>query len=291
MEKLEKGFVGLANALYERLYQSLLPGKETLAVLYVVRETYGFRNKTGPIYTAEMADELEVDQRYARRLLETLCERKILVKTAEAKGRNPACYTLNKNWKDWKHDRKSDFPDLKDKRSRVVDSPPRENRPEKNTRLSDENYPPKCNENTRLQAPVLPGIVSKDTIGQRRTDTPKHETGNMKHSPPTPKGEGGEFGDVSKVLKERIRDALVKKGWMPSRKEVTRVYDLVNSPAPTGWTREDWCKHVFRLLVKACDEVLEEKRNGANIFAPIAFASERLRNQMQTDAMLPPKAS
>lgn len=291
MEQLEKGFVGLANALYERLYQSLLPGKETLAVLYVVRATYGFRNKTGPIYTVEMAEELEVDQRYARRLLETLCDRNILVKTAEAKGRNPACYTLNKNWKDWKHDRKSDFPALKDKRSRVVDSPPRKNQAEKNTRLSDENYPPKCSEITRLAAPVLPGIVSKDAEGQRVSDTPKQETRNMKHIPPTPKGAGGEVGDVSVVLKDRIRDALVKKGWMPSRKEVTRVFDLVNSPAPTGWKRDDWCKHVFRLLVKTCDDVLEEKRNGANIFAPISFASERLRNQMQIDAMLPPKAS
>lgn len=288
--QMEDGFVALANALYERLYQCCLPAKEMQAVLYVVRVTYGFRMKSGPVYTSEMAEDIDVDQRYGRRLLEALCDRKILIKTSPAKGRAPACYTLNKNWAQWKHDRKNDFPTLKDGRRRVVEYPASQSKVKQITRQSEANYPPKCNEITRLSDTKLPGIVSKDPEQTESRDTPIHNTEYKIHNPPTPKGERGGSESV-KDLKDKIREAMTKRGWPPTRKELSKAVDLVMTPTPTAWDKVAWRKHVFRSLLDQCDQVQSEQLAGETVYAPIALAADRVRNKLKIDAMLPPRAS
>jgi len=116
--QLEKGFVRIANELFERLYQSCLPGREHRAMEFILRVTFGYGRKTAEISSSELGVEIDCDPSDARKLLANLIRRNMLIRVSESSSRKAAEYQINKNWERWKHERKTPWPPLREKVSR-----------------------------------------------------------------------------------------------------------------------------------------------------------------------------
>lgn len=288
---LENGhFLQLSHEILERLIHCNLSGRELRVVLYVIRMTYGFKRKAAEISSSEMADFLGIDAGDGRRLLALLCERRILVKHSSHRGVKPASYGLEKDWEKWDFGDRKTLPEFIASRGAYTTT----SNPQGGSKHHD-----KRGENTTTSAVKTPRLtgskhhdyVSKDAVHiEPATRGIKNKEERIKY-PPTPQGGTGGVDDIVKTLRERVKSAMLANGWQPSPKELTKAVDLVEKPTPCGWDKSAWRKHVFRALIDLCNDVKAEMLAGEPIRAPIAVACERLRNRIQIDAMLPPKAS
>lgn len=282
-------FIQLSHEILERLIQCKLNSGELRTALYVLRLTYGFKRKEAQISSAELCDQLEVDSSNVRKILSSLCERGIIVKIASHKGVIPPTYGFNKDWEKWTTGRKTPWPNLL--ASRVSRYPTKESYsgvqlPDKqaqDTRLTGTSYP-----TNRHQ---LPDYVSKDSEQNDAAPCGIKNKEQRINNPLTPDEKAGGGEEVSSTLRDRVRDAMTKNGWTPSRRELNKATDMIQAPTPSGWDKSAWRKHLFRLLMSLVDEVKAEMIAGQPVYSPIALACERLRVKLQIDAMLPPKAS
>jgi len=282
-------FTRISNEILERLCQCNLTGKEARICFYVLRVTYGYQRKEAEISSADLADQLDSDASDVRKILGCLCDRGILKKTASHRGVKPPVYGVNKDWETWDFGRKKPLPTLIASRGLYAPT---------SVPLSGVKHPDKQGLNPptngvcipRLTGSKPPDYAAEVANDCESVDTRRKKKEERRNNPLTPKGNGG--GQNSSLeLRERVREAMTKNGWSPSRRELTRAVDLVETPTPTGWDKSAWRKHVFRRLMELCQQVKEELLAGKDIYAPIAAACERLRNRIPIDAMLPPKAS
>lgn len=280
-------YLQLSHEILERLIHCNLSSREVRAVLYVIRMTYGFKRKEAEISSSDLADFIRIDAGDARRTLASLCERRILIRYSGHKGVKPASYGLEKDWERWDFRDPRELPELIASRGVYTTTKKAQ---------GGSNHHDKQGENTTtnmVKTPRLTGskhhdYVSKDTEQiEPATRGRKKKEERRNNTPLTPVA-GGEGGVEVFELRIRIREAMVRNGWTPSRKELSRATDLVASPTPIGWDKTAWRKHVFRSLIELCEAIKAEAQSGKTVYAPIALACERLRNQVQMDQMLPP---
>lgn len=281
-------FIQLSHEILERLMQCNLSAKEFRVVLYVLRMTYGFKRKEAPISSYELSEHLESDPSDVRKVVGSLCQRLIIRRVADRKGTRPPVYSFCKDWETWGHGRKTGFPDLVACRGKITPT---------NSRVQGENHPYKRGQNPPtkgVEIPLQAGSKSPYNAAEvsEQTDTSPTLIKNKEQTnknPPTPQGGTGGVEDVLSDLRARVKRAMRANGWEPSRKELNKSVELVESVVPIGWDKSAWRKHVFRALMTTCNEVKAEMLAGTKIYAPIALACERLRNQIAIDAMLPPR--
>lgn len=282
---LENGhYLQLSHEILERLIHCSVSGRELKAVLYVIRMTYGFKRKEAEISSLELSEALGIDQRDSRKVMVSLCEKRIIVKTSSHKGVRPPQYSLEKDWEKWDFGGRKTLPELVASRGKYTP-----------TRQTEEGvkHPDKGGQNTptnggkipRLMGVKHPDYVSKDTEQIEPATRGIKKKEERKKNPPTPRG--GEGGVEVSDFRLRIREAMVRNGWTPSRKELTKATDLVASPTPAGWDKTAWRRHVFGRLIELCNAIKAEHLAGKPVWAPIAVACERLRNQVMIDQMLP----
>lgn len=279
-------YLQLSHEILERLIHCNLPSREVRAVLYVIRMTYGFKRKEAEISSMDLSEALGIDQRDSRKVMVSLCDKRIIVKTSSHKGVRPPQYSLEKDWELWDFGGRKTLPELIASRGKYT--PTRQTQEgSKHPDKGGKNTPTNVPKTPRLMCQKHPDYVSKDTEQiEPATRGRKKKEERRNNTPLTPVA-GGEGGVEVFELRTRIREAMVRNGWTPSRKELSRATDLVASPTPIGWDKTAWRKHVFRALIELCEAIKAEAQAGQTVYAPIALACERLRNQVQMDQMLP----
>lgn len=100
---VEDGHTRINNEILEALYQGDLSAREMRCVLFLIRKTYGWGQKTDSISLSQWAEETGMDQGHVRRTLKGLIERNIMIRESSSGGRNKASvYKFNKYFETWK---------------------------------------------------------------------------------------------------------------------------------------------------------------------------------------------
>lgn len=90
----ENGFTSIANELLEKLCQFSLPGRELRVLLFVIRKTYGYRQKSDWISLSQFAEGTKIDISNICKILKKLVAKNLLIKAKNS-------YSLQKDWEQW----------------------------------------------------------------------------------------------------------------------------------------------------------------------------------------------
>lgn len=287
--QLEKGYVRIANELFERLYQSCIPGREHRAMEFILRVTYGYARTMAEVSSSELGEEIDCHCADARKLLSNLVSRNMLIRVAEARGRKAAVYKINKNWERWKHERRTPWPPLREKTSRGADTSAKNpsggadtsaNTP-KTPRQTWAKHLGKYPQNTSATIHNLPeSIATPDTL--------KQKTENSKTDPPYPRGEIG--GGLVPLRKKEIKQSEFLTeitGIPPTRKNLKQVTEVCRSTPPPGWHPTTWRKHSARTLQDILRQVASEHQAGAQFGSVYGVACSRASQRLASDARTP----
>lgn len=105
--QVEDGHVRIANSLYEALVRAPIPGRHFRVWSAVLRETWGWRRKVGPVSTRSLAARTGIDQRSIRRVLDDLVGWRMLTRTSAGVGR-PTVWSIQKDFEQWSPERRGE---------------------------------------------------------------------------------------------------------------------------------------------------------------------------------------
>jgi len=297
--QLEKGFVRIANELFERLYQSCLPGREHRAMEFILRVTYGYGRKTAEISSSELGVEIDCDPSDARKLLANLIRRNMLIRVSESSSRKAAEYQINKNWERWKHERKTPWPPLREKvsrgpyppaknPSRGVDPPPSGAPiPRRTGRLSpgERGVDPPANSQNLPES-----IATLDTLKQEDMKT-------RNTTPLPPQGERGVSGGPKKARSENTIPEKqnpkflemcswleTKLGHPPAEHIAQRTWAIVNRKTPTGWPSSAWRQNCVDTFERCLDQALFDIVARKRVYSALAAANSRAEQAIAQEA-------
>lgn len=94
---LENGFTRIANEILEVICRCPLHGSELRCLLYIFRQTYGFKRLSIKLTGGILAKATGLTDRNCRQIISTLCEAKILAITDSAKN----LFKFQKNYEKW----------------------------------------------------------------------------------------------------------------------------------------------------------------------------------------------
>ena len=97
--QLENGYTRIANELLEAFAKYPFNATEYKIVLFVVRKTYGWKQKEALISYGAIAKELNADIRYIKRLMNKLIQDKVIFKEKLDRQNSIG---INKNYKAWR---------------------------------------------------------------------------------------------------------------------------------------------------------------------------------------------
>lgn len=298
--QLEKGFVRIANELFERLYQSCLPGREHRAMEFILRVTYGYARKMAEVSSMELAHQLDCDSGDARRILTNLVNRNMLFRVREARGPKPAVYQINKNWEAWKHGRKSPWPPLQEKFTRGAYTTSNPFQETKNPTASSGEIPRLDVVPTPRQSVPNPtgsgqnlpeSIATLETLKQEDMKT-------VNTTPLTPQGERGVSGRSRKAgakntnsPKNQNPNFLKMCSWLetklghpPADHLAQRTWAIVNRKTPAGWPPGTWRQNCVDTFERCLDGAIFDISAGKQIHSALAAANSRAEQAIAQEA-------
>jgi phage replication O-like protein O len=102
--QLENGYTRLANSILEALFKAAprLSGTKVAAILFVIRQTYGWQRKDIYISYRYLAQSVGISDRQAFQVLDELIHKhKIIDELRPANGPKPRKIRLNKDYETW----------------------------------------------------------------------------------------------------------------------------------------------------------------------------------------------
>lgn len=99
--QLENGYTRIANEILLALAQSGLSGSERGVLDIVFRCTYGFNKKTARISADRFAKECKISQSTAKKTINNLILKKVLIEISPPDFSNPREIMFNKNYCEW----------------------------------------------------------------------------------------------------------------------------------------------------------------------------------------------
>ena len=97
--QLEDGYFKVANEWWDALVRTRIPGNQMQCVLYILRRTYGYRQKETSLRLSQFVGATGIRKPHVCRALNLLKSRKIII----TKKGNEGCttYKFNKNYCEW----------------------------------------------------------------------------------------------------------------------------------------------------------------------------------------------
>ena len=108
--QLEGGYTRIANELLEGIIRIRIPGEQMQCFLFIIRQTYGFNNKSAIIKNSEFVEATGILKQNINRTLKSLESKNIIKITTTPDGKK---YTINKYFHQWEKVIKSDYSNQK----------------------------------------------------------------------------------------------------------------------------------------------------------------------------------
>lgn len=294
--QLEKGYLQIANELFERLYQACLPGREHRAMGFILRVTYGYKRKAAEVSSVDLGQQIDCDPSEARKILNRLVSRNMLFRVAEHRGIKPAVFQINKNWETWEHDRTTPWPPLRLPVSRGLDHPTKRAFP-------DENPPTNRGKTPRLDGGSTPRqkVQNPPTTCQNHPESiatldalKKEESKTCNTTPLTPQGElggsrtGKKNADSAKDQNPKFLQMISwlegKLGHPPAGHLAERTWAIVNRRTPAGWPPLNWRQNCVETFERCLDEAIFDLSAGKRIHSVLATANSRAEQAIALEA-------
>lgn len=295
--QLEKGYLRIANELFERLYQSCIPGREHRAMEFILRVTYGYGRKSSEVSSAALAQQIDCDSGDARRILTNLVRRNMLFRIIEARGTKAAVYQINKNWEAWNHGRKSPWPPLIKMSSSGIDTTASAPDEDQDPTARGGKIPRLAVGKTPLQTVSNPTATCQNHPESIATCNSliQEDMKTCNTTPLTPQGEmGGSQGDKKAAPKNAISEnpkyrqmicwLETKLGHPPAVHLAERTWSIVNRRTPAGWPPTAWRQNCVETFEKCLDEAIFDLSRGKRIHSVLATANSRAEQAIAQEA-------
>lgn len=103
--QIEDGYVKIANELFDALIRLKLPDSQHRILLYIIRRTYGFNQKSAEISLSEISKATDILPRHVSRELKILIEKNII--SAEKNKGKKSLLCVQKDYSKW-----ADIPEI-----------------------------------------------------------------------------------------------------------------------------------------------------------------------------------
>ena len=100
--QLENGYTTIANEILEVLMGIKINATQYKIMICLIRNTYGWNKKSGPLSVSYIAKATNLNDRQVRRELTALIDTKMVKVTKKQTATNPRELGINKNYEEWK---------------------------------------------------------------------------------------------------------------------------------------------------------------------------------------------
>lgn len=97
--QIEDGYVKIANELFDALIRLKLPDSQHRILLYIIRRTYGFNQKSAEISLSEISKAVEITPDHVSREIKKLIALNVL--KSEKRNGKTRILSVNKNYEEW----------------------------------------------------------------------------------------------------------------------------------------------------------------------------------------------